>query len=93
MLVAVSSYLLQQGRSVKVAGLILTGGLTPGEKIAGLLKDSRIPVLYSDKDTYTIAAAVENMTPKIQKTDRDKILEARRLVKDYVDVNMILENL
>jgi hypothetical protein len=93
MLVAVSSYLLQQGRSVKVAGLILTGGLTPDHKIAGLLKDSRIPVLYSDQDTYTIAAAIENMTPKIQKTDRDKIREARRLVKDYVNVDMILENL
>jgi len=93
MLVAVSSYLLQQGRAVKVAGLILTGGLTPDHKIAGLLKDSRIPVLYCDQDTYTIAAAIENMTPKIQKTDRDKILEARRLVKDYVNVDMILENL
>src|SRR5476649_1158223 len=93
MLVAVSSYLLQQGRAVKVAGLILTGGLTPDHKIAGLLKDSRIPVLYSDQDTYTIAAAIENMTPKIQKTDRDKIREARRLVKDYVNVDMILENL
>ncbi len=92
-LVAVSSYLLQQGRSVKAAGLILTGGLIPDAKIAGLLKDSRIPVLYSEADTYTIAAAIENMTPKIQKTDRDKIREAHRLVKDYVDVNMILENL
>jgi len=91
--VAVSSYLLQQGRAVKVAGLILTGGLTPDHKIAGLLKDSRIPVLYSEKDTYTIAAAIENMTPKIQKTDRDKILEARRLVKSHVNVDMILENL
>ena len=93
MLVAVSSYLLQQGRAVKVAGLILTGGLTPDHKIAGLLKDSHIPVLYSEQDTYTIAAAIENMTPKIQKTDRDKIREARRLVKSYVDVDMILENL
>lgn len=92
-LVAVSSYLLQEGRSVKVAGLILTGGLTPDAKIAGLLKDSHIPVLYSEKDTYTIAAAIENMTPKIQKTDRDKIREAHRLVKDYVDVGKILDNL
>ena len=92
-LVAVSSYLLQQGRSVKVAGLILTGGLIPDSKIAGLLKDSHIPVLYSDADTYTIAAAIENMTPKIQKTDKDKIREAHRLVKDYVDVDMILQNL
>lgn len=91
-LVAVSSYLLQEGRSVKVAGLILTGGLIPDPKIAGLLKDSRIPVLYSEEDTYTIAAAIENMTPKIQKTDRDKIREAHRLVKDYVNVDMILDN-
>jgi BioD-like phosphotransacetylase family protein len=93
MLVAVSAYLLQEGRSVKVAGLILTGGLTPDHKIAGLLKDSGIPVLYCDQDTYTIAAAIENITPKIQKTDRDKIREARRLVKDYVNVDLILENL
>jgi BioD-like phosphotransacetylase family protein len=92
MLVAVSSYLLQQGR-VKVAGLILTGGLTPDPKIAGLLKDSRIPVLYSESDTYTIAAAIENMTPKVQKSDKDKIREAHRLVKNYVNVDMILENL
>lgn len=92
-LVAVSSYLLKEGKSVKVAGLILTGGLLPGPKIAGLLKDSRIPVLYSDKDTYTIAAAVENLTCKIQKTDKDKIREAHRLFKTYVDMDMILENL
>jgi BioD-like phosphotransacetylase family protein len=93
MLVAVSSYLLQQGRAVKVAGLILTGGLIPDPKIGGLLKDSRIPVLYSDQDTYTIAAAIENLTPKIQKTDHDKIIEARRLVNDFVDVDTILDNL
>ncbi len=93
MLVAVSSYLLQEGRNIKVAGLILTGGLTPDPKIASLLKDSRIPVLYSESDTYTIAAAIENLTCKIQKTDKDKIQEARRLVKNYVDVDMILQNL
>jgi BioD-like phosphotransacetylase family protein len=92
-LVAVSSYLLKEGRSVKVAGIILTGGLTPGPKIAGLLKDSRIPVLYSEADTYTIAAAIENLTCKIQKTDRDKIKEAHRLIKKYVDIDMILANL
>ncbi len=92
-LVAVSSYLLQQGRSVKVSALILTGGLTPDPKIAGLLKDSKIPVLYSEADTYTIAAAIENLTCKIQKTDKDKIREAHRLVKDYVKVDTILENL
>lgn len=92
-LVAVSSYLLQEGKSVKVAGLILTGGLSPDPKIADLLKKSRIPVLYSEGDTYTIAAAIENLTCKIQKTDKDKIREAHRLVKDYVNVDMILNSL
>ena len=92
-LVAVSSYLLKEGKSVKVAGLILTGGLTPGLKITSLLKDSRIPVLFSEADTYTIAAAIENLTCKIQKSDKDKILEAHRLIKNYVDVDMILNNL
>ena len=40
-----------------------------------------------------IAAAIESLTCKIQKTDKDKIHEAHRLVKDYVNVDMILENL
>jgi len=40
-----------------------------------------------------IAAAIESLTSKIQKTDKDKIHEAHRLVKDYVNVDMILENL
>src|SRR3989338_4979163 len=92
-LVAVSSYLLQEGRNIKVAGLILTGGLTPDDKIAGLLKDSHIPVLCCEADTYTIAAAIENLTCKIQKTDKDKIHEAHRLIKGHVNVDMILENL
>jgi len=92
-LVAVSSYLLQQGKHIKVSALILTGGLTPDPKIAGLLKDSRIPVLYSESDTYTIAAAIESLICKIQKTDKDKIKEAVRLVKNHVDIDMILDNL
>ena len=46
MLVAVSSYLLQQGRAVKVAGLILTGGLTPDHKIARIAQRQPYPGAY-----------------------------------------------
>jgi len=57
-----------------------------------LLKQSQIPVLSTDKDTYSVAAELEHLIPKIQKSDKDKIREATRLVKKYVDVKAILES-
>jgi BioD-like phosphotransacetylase family protein len=90
-LVSVSSHLVHEGSGSRISGVILTGGLIPDPKIVNLLKESKIPVLFSDSDTYTIAAKVENLTFKIQKTDKDKIQEAMRLVKNHVDVDMILK--
>lgn len=92
-LVSVSSHLVHEGSGSRISGVILTGGLIPDSKIINLLKESKIPVLFCDADTYSIAAKVENLTFKIQKTDKDKIREAMRLVKDNVDVDMILENM
>jgi uncharacterized protein len=92
-LVSVSSHLVHEGSGSRISGVILTGGLIPDAKIVNLLKESKIPVLFCDSDTYTIAAKIENLTFKIQKTDKDKIKEAMRLVKGHVDVDMILENL
>ena len=92
-LVSVSSHLVQDGRNNKISGVILTGGLIPDAKIMDLLKVSKIPVLSSGDDTYTIAARTEHITYKIQKGDKDKIKEATRLVKDNVNVDLILENL
>ncbi len=92
-LTAVSSHLISNdGKSFRIVGVILTGGLIPNSKIIDLLKKSRMPVLITDHDTYTVAAKIENLVCKIQKTDQDKILEAARLVKKYVDVDTILKN-
>jgi len=92
-LAAVSSHLISNdGKSFRIAGVILTGGLIPNPKIVDLLKKSRMPVLITDHDTYTVAASIKNLICKIQKTDRDKILEAARLVKKYVDIDTILKS-
>lgn len=91
-LLAVSTHLVRDGRSFQISGIILTGGLMPNPQIVELLKKSEIPVLITDEDTYTIAATVEHMICKIQKTDKDKIEEASRLVRKYVDVNTILKS-
>jgi len=91
-LLAVSSHLVRDGRSFQVAGIILTGGLIPNPEIIDLLKSSRIPVLISEKDTYSVAASIDHLICKIQNTDKDKIQEAAQLVNKYVDVNAILES-
>lgn len=89
-LLAVSSHLVKEGKGIHVSGIILTGGLRPNPKIINLLKSSEIPFLITDEDTYSIAAKVEHLICKIQKTDKDKIKEATMLVKKYVDIKTIL---
>jgi len=91
-LLAVSFHMVRDGKSFQISGIILTGGLKPNPEIIDLLKKSHIPVLITEDDTYTVAAKIENLICKIQKTDKDKIEEATRLVKTYVDVNQILES-
>lgn len=91
-LAAVSSHLISKdGKSIRIAGIILTGGLVPTIKIMELLKKSQMPVLITDDDTYTVAAKIEHLICKIQKTDKDKIQEAARIVKKFVDVKAILK--
>jgi hypothetical protein len=89
---AVSSHLVAQGKRTQVSAIMLTGGLTPNVKIIDLLEKSRIPILLTEEDTYTVAGKVENLICKIQKTDTDKIAEARQLVKTHVDVDAILKH-
>jgi len=91
-LVAVSADLVGGKKENKVSGIILTGGLMPNPKIVDLLKKSRIPILITDDDTYSVAAKIEHLICKIQRTDKDKIKEAAFLVKKYINVNAILKN-
>ncbi len=82
-LVAISTNLVMGEKTNQICGIILTGGLIPNEKISELLKKSRIPVFLSDDDTYRVAGKIDHLICKIQKTDKDKITEARQLVKKY----------
>ena len=91
-LLAVSSHLVHDGKTFQISGIILTGGLMPNEKIIDLLRKSKIPVLITDDDTYTIAAKVEHLICKIEKTDKDKIQETTQLIKKYVDVKSIIDS-
>ncbi len=93
MLVSISAHLISRGTKFNIAGIILTGGMVPDIKIIDLLKKSRISVLLSPHDTYTVAGKIESLVCKIEKTDKDKIAQATRLVRKYVDIETIIKNL
>jgi hypothetical protein len=77
----------------RLAGFVLTGGLVPPKKVVDRLERSGLPVLLSEDDTYTTSSRITELVFKIETGDEDKIEAAQNLVRSYVDVNAILENI
>ena len=74
----------------RLAGFVLTGGLIPHEPIMQQLRNSRLPVLVSKDDTYTVSANIQKLVFKIESSDTDKIKAAQEMVRSHVDVDYIL---
>lgn len=77
----------------KVAGIILSGGITPPQSIMDLLEKAGIPVLLAKGDTYTVASSIHDLTVKIRPQDSAKINAAIKLIKDNVDLKKVLSRL
>ncbi|MCD6303535.1 MAG: AAA family ATPase [Planctomycetes bacterium] len=90
---AVSMCATGGGGPGRVAGILLTGGTAPQENVIRLVRRTDIPVMLVDEDSYTTAAAVNNLKVKIQPTDRLKTELAERLIGRYVDVGRIVGQL
>lgn len=71
-------------------GLVLTGGLKPDSTILSLLLKSNIPVLLTDEDTFTVTAKMKDLHFKMRANDTDKIARTYDLLRDNVDVDVIL---
>jgi phosphate acetyltransferase len=76
----------------RFSGVILTGGLLPGENARKLLDgiaDAGLTVLSVKDDTYTTAMAVNRISGELTADDREKIELAKQAVERDVDVNSI----
>jgi BioD-like phosphotransacetylase family protein len=80
-------------KRLKVSGIILTGGILPGEPIKELLTKARIPVLLAKDDTYNVATSVHDLTVKIRPQDTFKIEAAIKLIKNYTNLDDILKGM
>ncbi len=88
-LAIIGSSMIKCEKESRIAGLILTGGLTPYKTIVELLRRTEVPVLKAEQDTYTITSRIHDLVVKIRDTDTEKIEMAARLMREYVDVDKI----
>ncbi|MFW5769387.1 MAG: phosphotransacetylase family protein [Spirochaetota bacterium] len=74
-----------------VKGIVLTGGIKPHPTILYLLSRAKIPVVLVEEDTFSTAKRITNMIVKLNPGAKDKIEKVKEIVKEYVDINTILE--
>jgi len=77
----------------KMAGIVLTGGLKPGNGLLRSLREMDIPVLLAQDDSYHVASKVHDLTAKTRPADAEKIKLIRDIVTKHVNVKKILESL
>ncbi|MEW6009530.1 MAG: AAA family ATPase [Candidatus Omnitrophota bacterium] len=82
---------LENQKAIKISGFILTGGFIPSNDIMKRLRNTEIPVLLSEKDTYSVASMVGDVTVKIRPEDKEKIDIVEKMAKEFLDIDRILE--
>ena len=92
-LTAISMHLIYGDNGPSVAGLILTGGISPHPSVLNLIKFTDIPVLLVKDDTYTVSSQVHDLTVKIRPQDKTKTNLVIDIVNKYVDIKSIVNRL
>src|SRR5690554_2899575 len=81
---------------VPLAGLMLTGGLMPDDRVIDLCRralDTGLPVLSSKANTYETAHMLANLSTGIPIDDPERIGEAMESVATRVDTDWLQEHL
>lgn len=73
-----------------VAGVVLTLGLVPQAGLLKLMQQKNIPFISTDRNSYEVASAINNMTVKTEPGDRDKIDLIEQLYEKHVDLDTII---
>jgi dethiobiotin synthase len=74
-----------------IAGIIITYGRKPPQKVIDVIARLDIPLVVVEEDSFTIAHAIANMIFKLRAEDKTKIKKTELLIEKYVDVDKIYE--
>jgi BioD-like phosphotransacetylase family protein len=77
----------------RLAGIVLTGDLSPSDRLLKVIRGLPFPVLHCREDIYQVASKVHDITVKTHPKDTEKIALIRDLIAEHVDVNKILKAL
>lgn len=92
-LAAISTYVLGVKDNESVSGIVLTGNELPNKKTLELLKKVNVPIIGMKEDTFKAATKINGLMVKIRSGDHAKIRAAERLIKDYVNIDRLIEKL
>jgi BioD-like phosphotransacetylase family protein len=77
----------------RLAGIVLTGNLRPGQSVLKIIQSVPFPVLLAKDDSYAVASKVHDLIVKTRPDDAEKISLIRDLIGEHVDLNKILKAL
>jgi BioD-like phosphotransacetylase family protein len=77
----------------RVRGMILTCGIWPNQSVLKILRQTRVPAFLVKDDTFTTAQKINNLIIKIRPEDTEKIAKVKQMIKEYVDVDGLMERL
>ena len=92
-LAALSMHMIGETEGPLISGMILTGGIRPGEMVLRLIKDSHLSVLLVEEDTYSVASKLRQTTFKMTPEDKERFNWAVCVIAEYVDIDGILKAL
>ena len=56
-----------------------------------LIRQTAIPVIMVQDDTFMVAAKIDHLIVKIRPTDTEKIRSVESLIEEHVNVNRVLD--
>lgn len=77
----------------RLAGIVLTRGMQPGEAMIEVIRSMPVPVLLAREDSYQVASRVHDLIVKTRPKDSEKISLIRDLIARNVNVKKIVEAL
>jgi BioD-like phosphotransacetylase family protein len=72
------------------AGLILTGGYRPGERVLDAIRHADLFAYLVEEETYAAASEVHDLLVKIHPDDLEKIELIKAMVAEHLDIDRIL---
>lgn len=88
-IMAILSYSATRG-AVDIAGIVLTRGIEPHQRLRTLISQSDVPVLLADGDSYEVASLIHGMTVKTRPDDNEKIPVIKRLIQENFDLDTLV---